>query len=145
MILEKDVALARKARPMDPVVRWLTAELMIFIGTEPELILPHLQSAIEGGVDRPRLLASLARTEMEANQLAKAYQSAGKALDRDNHDRYVWMAFGQAAFHTEHFAEVIERLERAFPEQKPDWVKAPPPQCRGIPGPLANGAKAPAR
>src|SRR5205085_1940986 len=60
----------------------------------------------------------------EANRLAKAYQSATKALERDNQDRYVWKTFGQAAFHLERFSEVFQRLDRAYPEQKPDWAKA---------------------
>jgi peptidyl-prolyl cis-trans isomerase B (cyclophilin B) len=120
--LEKEIARARKARPADPVVRWLTAELMIYVGTEPELILPHLHDALKGGLDRPRLLASLARTEAEANQLTKAYVTGAKALDRAGQDRYVWRAYSRNAFHVEKFAEVIERLDSAFPEKRPDWA-----------------------
>ncbi len=122
--LEKDMARARKARPADPVVAWLTAELLIFVGAEPELILPHLEKAQEGGFTRSRLLASLARTQTEANQFEKAYQAAAKALAGDDKDRYIWKTFGQAAFHLERFNEVLDRLGRAFPGQAPDWAQA---------------------
>lgn len=121
--LEKEMKRARSARPDDPVVQWLTAELLIFIGAEPELIFPHLHNARKGGLDRPRLLASLARTETEANQIPKAYTTAAKALDADPQDRYVWRAYGPAAFHVERFAEVIERLDHSFGGSLPDWAK----------------------
>lgn len=121
--LEKEMKRARAARPNDAVVQWLTGELLIFIGAEPELILPHLQNAQKSGLYRPRLLASLARTETEANQIPKAFLTASKALDGDNQDRYIWRAYGQAAFHVERYADVIERIDKAFKESKPDWAE----------------------
>ena len=39
---ETDLATARRARPDDPVVQWLTGELLIDVGGEPEAILPYL-------------------------------------------------------------------------------------------------------
>jgi len=122
--LDKEIARARKARPNDPVPEWLTAELLIYIGSEPELIFPHLERALKQGLDRPRLLASLARVEIEANQPAKALETATKALEKDQQDRYVWKAFSLAAFNLERYTEVSRKLSWAFPSSMPEWAKA---------------------
>ncbi len=122
-VLDRDIALARKARPKDAVPQWLTAELLIDIGSEPEMIAPYLERALQGGLDRPRLFASLARVEIESNLFDKAYESATKALERDPHDRYVWKAYALAAFNLQRFAEVAERLHTTFGDQRPVWTK----------------------
>jgi cyclophilin family peptidyl-prolyl cis-trans isomerase len=120
---EKELAEARKARPDAPVPAWLSGELLILVGGEPEEILPHLRKALARGLTRPRVFASLARALTEANQLEEAFEAAAKALDLGGQDRYAWTAFTRAAFHTERFALVAERLDRAFPGEKPDWVR----------------------
>jgi cyclophilin family peptidyl-prolyl cis-trans isomerase len=120
---EKDLARARRDRPTAAVPEWLTGELLILVGGEPEEILPHLRRAVERGLARPRLFASLARVQTEANQLKDAFRSAGRALDLDGADRYAWQAFTRAAFNTEHFAEVSARLARSFPGKGPDWAE----------------------
>lgn len=118
--LEKDLATARKARPEDLTVAWLTGELMIYIGAEPELILPYLQKA--SSLKRPRVWASMARTQTELNRLAEAYQTATKALQGDATDPYIWRAFTQTATNLEHFDEVLGQLDRVFPKQMPEWA-----------------------
>jgi len=119
---EKDLGRARKARPTDAVPAWLTGEVLVLIGGEPEAILPHLRRAIDGGLARPRALATLARTLAEANQFEDAFRTAGRALDQDAKDRYAWDAFIRTAFYTERFADVVARLDRTFPRPQPAWV-----------------------
>ena len=58
-MLEKELPRARQARPEDAVPRWLTGELLMLIGGEPEEILPHLQFALGRGLATPHLLGSL--------------------------------------------------------------------------------------
>src|SRR5262249_34518906 len=109
---EKELKQARQARPEDAVPAWLTGELLLLIGGHPtEEILPRLSFAVEHGLVRPRLFASLARAQTEGNQFAEAYRSAAKALDLDGKDRYAWNAFTRAAFNVEKFAAVADRLE----------------------------------
>jgi len=120
---EKELGRARQARPADAVPEWLTGELLIFVGGEPEEILPHLRRAAHGGLSRPRVFASLARAQTEANQLEPAYQSAAKALDLDGQDRYAWETFTRVALHVERLDELTKRLERSFPGNAPDWVE----------------------
>ncbi len=119
---EKELGQARKARPMEPVPAWLTGEVLILIGGEPEEIQRHLRRAIVDGLARPRVYASLALTQSEANQFEEAFQTAAKALDLDAIDRYGWHAYIRTAFYNQRFAEVIARLDRTFTGQKPDWA-----------------------
>jgi cyclophilin family peptidyl-prolyl cis-trans isomerase len=121
-VFEKDLAGARKARPADPVPQWLTGELLILIGGEPEEIQPYFRRAVEARLDRPHLRASLARVQIEANQFAQAYDSALAALAKSPRDHYVWRALARAAFALEKFAALIERLEETFPKEPPAWA-----------------------
>jgi cyclophilin family peptidyl-prolyl cis-trans isomerase len=120
---QKELAQARKARPKDAVPEWLTGELLVQVGGEPDEILPHLQLALQRGLSRPRFFATLARAQAEANQPDEAFRSAGKALELAGRDRYVWDTFTRTAFDTERFAEVTARLEHNFPGKRPDWVE----------------------
>jgi cyclophilin family peptidyl-prolyl cis-trans isomerase len=120
---EKELAQARRARPSAAVPAWLSGELLILVGGEPEEILPHLRRALARGLKRPRIYASLARALTEANQLEEAFQAAATALDLAGQDRYAWTTFTRAAFNTERFAEVAGRLDRAFPQTMPDWAQ----------------------
>jgi cyclophilin family peptidyl-prolyl cis-trans isomerase len=121
---EKELKRARQARPKDTVPEWLTGELLLLIGGHPtEEILPRLTLAVERGLQRPRLFASLARAQTEGNQPVAAFRSAAKALDLDGKDRYAWNAFTRAAFNIEKFAEVADRLERVFTDQRPAWAE----------------------
>jgi peptidyl-prolyl cis-trans isomerase B (cyclophilin B) len=120
--LEKELARARRARPKDPVPQWLTGELLIFVRGEPGLILPYFKRAAEGGLDTPRLWASVAHVQVAANQMDAAYQSAIKSLARDDKDRYIWGAFTSAAFAVERFSEVAKRLAIAFAGRPPAWA-----------------------
>jgi peptidyl-prolyl cis-trans isomerase B (cyclophilin B) len=119
---EKDLARARQARPADPVPQWLTGELLILVGGEPEEMLPYLRRAIEGGLTRPRLFASLARVQIEANQFAPAFETATRALAGDSRDPYVWSAFARSAFALQKFTAVIDRVEEACPQDAPLWA-----------------------
>jgi peptidyl-prolyl cis-trans isomerase B (cyclophilin B) len=120
---EKEVAQAVKARPEDAVPEWLTGELLLLVRGEPDKILPHLRRAIDRGLARARAFASLARVQTETNRPDAAFRSAGKALDLSPTDRYAWGAYTQAGFNSEHFAEVLARLDRTFPEKMPDWAR----------------------
>jgi hypothetical protein len=122
-LLEKALPRARQARPDDPAPRWLTGELLMLIGGEPEEVLPHLQYALSKGLKNPRLFGSLARIQLGANEFATSFQSAGDALERHGQDRYLWNAFMQAAVSTHQFEAVLNRLDRAFPLGLPDWAK----------------------
>jgi cyclophilin family peptidyl-prolyl cis-trans isomerase len=119
---EKELGRARKARPDAAVPAWLTGEVLILIGGEPEEILPHLRRALASGVNQSRLWASLSRTQTEANQFEEGLRSAAKALELAGQDRSAWDAYVRAAFYIERFADVISRLDRAFPKLKPDWA-----------------------
>jgi cyclophilin family peptidyl-prolyl cis-trans isomerase len=121
-VLEKEMGQAREARPQAAVPQWLTGELLMLAGGEPDKILPYLQRAAAGELDRPRLFASLARAQLEANQFDQAYTSASKALAGAPRDRYSWMTFTRVAFSVERFSEVVEKLEQAFGSQLPDWA-----------------------
>jgi peptidylprolyl isomerase len=114
---------ARQARPQDAVPEWLTGELLLLIGGHPtEEVLPPLRRAVEHGLVRPRVFASLARVQTDANQPEEALRSAVRALDLDGQDRYAWNTFTRAAFNTERFAEVAARLRRAFLDGRPAWA-----------------------
>jgi len=119
---QKDVGQARKARPNDGVPQWLTGELLIFVGGEPEEMLPYFHHALAAGLKQPRLFASLARALIESNQFGPAYETALQALDTGSQDPYIWSAFARAAVALEKFAMVIDQVERAFPEQPPAWA-----------------------
>ncbi len=120
--LDKELGKARKARPNDAIPAWLTGELLIEIGSEPETILLHLEKALKGGVARSRLYASLARARIETNQFQKAYELSLQALDKDPQDRYVWKAFQLTTFNLERFAEFAKKLDSSFPKEKPEWA-----------------------
>jgi len=115
---------ARQNRPDDSVVQWLTAELLLHVGGEPVDVLAYLQRAVDGGLERPRLFASLARVQFEANQFAASYDSALKALDSPQPTQYAWESYERVARGNERFDELLARLDAAFPElpKRPNWV-----------------------
>jgi cyclophilin family peptidyl-prolyl cis-trans isomerase len=121
--LDKELHRARKARPDDPLVRWLTGETLLLVGGEPEELLPHLEYALKQGLNRPRLRPSIALAHLRANQFSEAYRTAEDALDRARQDRYAWNVFGQVAISSNRFQEVRDWLTRAFPDAPPDWAK----------------------
>jgi cyclophilin family peptidyl-prolyl cis-trans isomerase len=123
-LLERELAQAKRSRPQDAVPRWLTGELLMLVGGEPEEILPHFEFAVKQGLRRPRLLASIAREHLEANRFAEAYRAVESALDHAAQDRYVWKNYGRIAFCSNRFEEVRDKLGRAFPGDPPDWVRA---------------------
>jgi cyclophilin family peptidyl-prolyl cis-trans isomerase len=120
---EKDLAHARKARPRDGIPAWLTGEVLKEIGGTPEEILPHLRRALDLGLVKPRVLASLARTQTEANHFETALATARQALELDRHDGYAWDAFARACFYTERYADVVTGLDQAFPAPPPEGVQ----------------------
>jgi cyclophilin family peptidyl-prolyl cis-trans isomerase len=122
--LEKEAVRARLARPADAVPRWLSGELLSLVGGEPEEVMPHLKDAIARGLHRPRLLGSISRNQLGANQFADAYRTAALALDRYPEDRVVWDAYVRAAFGSNQFNRVIERLIRTFPAGMPEWARS---------------------
>jgi cyclophilin family peptidyl-prolyl cis-trans isomerase len=119
---EKELARARQARPNDGIPVWLTGELLKLIGGDPDAILPHLRRALDLGLARPRVLASLSRTQTEANQFEEALVTARQALDVEGQDWHAWDAFTRAAFYLERYGEVVSGLQKAFPGRQPDWV-----------------------
>ncbi|HWB98517.1 MAG TPA: hypothetical protein VG672_17520, partial [Bryobacteraceae bacterium] len=122
--LEQNLAAARKARPDDPAAQWLTGELLLFVGGEPNEIRPYFQRAVDGGVDRARAFAGLANVEYEAGEYQKAYQTSLKALEKDPRSQYVWGAYSKAALGVERFGEVLDRMEKTFPRNAPGWAEA---------------------
>lgn len=121
--LEKDLGKAREARPRDAVPRWLTGELLMLVGGDPEVIIPHLKYAADSGLSRPRVAGSLARTQLEANRFADSYRTAAAGLDQFGQDRYLWDGFARTALCNQQFEPLIERLARSFPTGLPDWAK----------------------
>src|SRR5579884_440323 len=122
--LEKDLTAARLARPRDPMVQWLTGELLLIVGGEPEEIEPYLNRAAAAGLKRPQLYVSLARVQFESNRFQEAYQNALKAVEADKQSRTAWEIYMRAAFGIERFGEVVQRLDQSFPNVKPPWAGA---------------------
>ncbi len=121
---ERDLAAARQARPKDTAVQWLTGELLITVGGEPEQILPYLHNAALSGMKQPQLFASLAKVEFDLNRFEAAYDHALQAVEQDRHSRAAWDSYGRASFALERFGEVIQRLDQAFPNAPPVWASA---------------------
>lgn len=121
--LDKELGKARKARPNDVIPSWLTGELLIEIGSEPETILLHLEKALKGGLVRSRLYASMARALIETNRFEKAHDVSLQSLEKDPQDRYVWKAYQLTTFNLERFAEFAKKLDSTFPKEKPEWVQ----------------------
>lgn len=120
--LQADLEAARRARPHDPTVQWLTGELLLVAGGEPEEIRPYFEHALAAGVKQPQLFTSMAMVEFDSNHFEAAYEYARKALAADPASQAVWDAFVRASFATERFREAVDRLDRAFPKVKPPWA-----------------------
>ena len=121
---ERDLAAARQARPKDAAVQWLTGELLITVGGEPEQILPYLRNAALSGMKQPQLFASLAKVEFDLNRFEAAYDHGLQAVEQDRHSRAAWDSYARASFALERFGEVIQRLDQAFPNAPPVWAGA---------------------
>jgi cyclophilin family peptidyl-prolyl cis-trans isomerase len=121
---EKDLAAARRARPNDPVGQWLTGELLILVGGEPEDILPYLNRAVSANFERPHLFASLAAVEFDLNHFQAAYIAAAKAVARDPHGQAALEIYARAGFAVEKFVEVLQKIDFAFPGDTPAWARA---------------------
>lgn len=119
---EKDLGSARNARPNDPTVQWLTGELLMSVGGEPENILPYFTKALAGHVDQPHLYVSLATLVLDLNQFQPAYDYAQKALEKNPKGQAEWEIYSRTAFAVERFVEVVLRLGRVFPGDAPSWV-----------------------
>ena len=122
--LERDLASARRAHPKDSTVQWLTGELLITVGGEPEQILPYLHNAANAGMKQPQLFSSLAKVEFDLNRFEAAYDDALQALRQNSKSHVAWDSYSRAAFAFERFGEVIQRLDQAFPKDRPDWASA---------------------
>jgi cyclophilin family peptidyl-prolyl cis-trans isomerase len=122
-----ELAKARAARPDDPIIEWLTGELLMLVGGEPEEILPHFEKATRAGIQRRSAWISMARVQLEANHFDAAYRSAARGLEASGSgmpDRKALDIFGGAGIATGHFEEVAAQIARAFPNQKPAWAEA---------------------
>ena len=119
---EKDLAGARKVRPNDPAVQWLTAELLLIVGGEPENILPYLKRAVDSGLKRSRPLASKAKVEFDLNHFQTAFDDATKAIELDPGDQQAWQMYSRANVALERFEPLLLRLKSAFPKSAPPWV-----------------------
>ncbi len=120
---QKDLSTARRDRPQDPTVLWLTGELLMAVGGEPLKILPYLQRAEQGGLKRSRLFQSVAKVEFDLNRFQTAYDDASKAVELDSSSREAWESFSRTCFALERSDALIERLSRAFPNSGPPWVR----------------------
>jgi peptidyl-prolyl cis-trans isomerase B (cyclophilin B) len=121
---QTELARARQQRPSDPVVQWLTGELLMIVGGEPEDIRPYFQRAVKSGLKRPEALTNLARMQFELNQFDAAYQSASIALDQDQQRPQSWEIFAGVGLSTGHFEEVLQRFAGTFRDVTPEWAKA---------------------
>jgi cyclophilin family peptidyl-prolyl cis-trans isomerase len=120
--LQTDLEAARRARPEDPTVQWLTGELLLVAGGEPDQIRPYFERALVAGLKQPQLFASLAKVAFDSNHFQAAYDYAQKALLGDRHSQPVWEMYARASFGIERFSEVVRVLDRAFPQMKPPWA-----------------------
>lgn len=120
--LQADLESARRARPDDPTVQWLTGELLLIAGGEPDEIRPYYERALVAGLKQPQLFASLAKVAFDSNHFQAAYDYAQKALQGDRHSQPVWEMYARASFGIERFSEVVRVLDRAFPQMKPPWA-----------------------
>lgn len=119
---QKDLTAARRARPNDPVVQWLTGELFMIVGGEPEDILPYFNRAIAAHLDRPHLFVSLAKVEFDLNHFQEAYRDAAKAIAEVPKGQDAWEIYARAGFAMERFVEVLKNIDLAFPGDTPPWA-----------------------
>jgi cyclophilin family peptidyl-prolyl cis-trans isomerase len=119
---QKDLTAARQARPNDPIVQWLTGELFIVVGGEPEDILPYFNRAIAAHLDRPHLFVSLAKVEFDLNHFQEAYRDAAKAIAEAPKSQDAWEIYARAGFAVERFVEVLKNIDLAFPGDTPPWA-----------------------
>jgi peptidyl-prolyl cis-trans isomerase B (cyclophilin B) len=120
---QKDLMVARQARPQDAVVQWLTGELLLAVGGEPAVVIPYFNRAVSGGLKNPELSASLAKVEFELNRFQASHDDAlsGLQQDRESHDG--WEIYSRASFAMGDFSEVLQRLDQTFPGAKPEWAQ----------------------
>ena len=119
---QKDLTVARKARPDDPIVQWLTGELFIIVGGEPEDILPYFNRAVAAHLDRPHLFVSLAKVEFDLNHFQEAYRDAAKAVAEAPKSQDAWEIYARAGFAMERFVEVLKNIDLTFPGDSPPWA-----------------------
>ena len=119
---QKDLTAARRARPNDPVVQWLTGELFMIVGGEPEDILPYFNRAIAARLDRPHLFVSLAKVEFDLNHFPEAYRDAAKAVAEAPKGQDAWEIYARAGFATERFVDVLKNIDLAYPGDTPPWA-----------------------
>ena len=119
---QKDLTAARKARPTDPIVQWLTGELFMIVGGEPEDILPYFSRAIAAHLDRPHLFVSLAKVEFDLNHFQEAYRDAAKAVAEAPKGQDAWEIYARAGFAMERFVDVLKNIDLAFPGDTPPWA-----------------------
>jgi cyclophilin family peptidyl-prolyl cis-trans isomerase len=120
--LQRDLTVARKTRSNDPVVQWLTGELLIIVGGEPDDILPYLNRAVAAHLERPHLFVSLAKVEFDLNHFQQAYGYAAKAIAENPKGEEAWEIYARAGFAMEHFVEVLKNIDLAFPGDTPPWA-----------------------
>jgi cyclophilin family peptidyl-prolyl cis-trans isomerase len=119
---QKDLTVARKTRPNDPVVQWLTGELFMIVGGEPEDILPYFNRAVAAHLDRPHLFVSLAKVEFDLNHFQEAYRDAAKAVAEAPKGQDAWEIYARAGFAMERFVDVLKNIDLAFPGDSPPWA-----------------------
>ena len=119
---QKDLTVARNARPNDPALQWLTGELFMIVGGEPEDILPYFNRAVSAHLDRPHLFVSLAKVEFDLNHFQEAYRDAAKAIAEAPKGQDAWEIYARAGFAMERFVEVLKNIDLAFPGDTPPWA-----------------------
>ena len=111
---QKDLTVARNARPTDPIVEWLTGELFVIVGGEPEEILPYFNRAVAAHLERPHLFISLAKVEFDLNHFQEAYRDASKAVAEDPKGQDAWEIYARSGFAVERFVDVLKNVDLTF-------------------------------
>jgi len=124
VLYQHELAKAREGRPQDATVQWLTSQLLLSVGTDPEQVLPYAQRAVEFGLRTPEALTLVSKLQFELNEFDRAYASAQQGLELDAHSYDTWTVFSTIAFGLGKFEEVLQRLDREFPVPGPPWAQS---------------------
>jgi peptidyl-prolyl cis-trans isomerase B (cyclophilin B) len=118
------LARARQRRSKDPTVQWLTGELLMSAGGEPKDVLSYFDQAVKTGLKRSEAFADLARIRFELNQFESAYRAASMALDQNERSPRTWEIFAGIALGIGDFIQVVQRIDHAFSDARPQWAEA---------------------
>jgi cyclophilin family peptidyl-prolyl cis-trans isomerase len=121
---QHELAKARETRPQDGSLQWLTSQLLLSVGTEPEQVLPYAQRAVQFGLRTSETLSLVSKLQFELNEFDRAYTSAEQALELNSQSYDAWTVFSAIAFGLGRVDEVLQRLDREFPVTVPPWAQS---------------------